>query len=102
MEFMNVVRMTIKAGKFDEWKTAAEQNVEAMGALEGLLDLRYIKTGENSVCVVGRWESEDAIKAARPKMIANLDKIRHLIDGDTDPVSGAVIMHRSKGTATPA
>jgi len=92
MEFMNVVRMTIKPGKFDEWKTQADQNVKTLGTLEGLLDLRYLKTGDNSICVVGRWESEDAIKAARPKMIASLDKFRHLLDGDTDPVSGPVLI----------
>jgi len=49
---------------------------------------------------VGLWESEDAVVAARPAMIASLDTARHMLDeispdmGVTDAVSGPVVVER--------
>ena len=33
-----------------------------------------IQTGERDFCLIGEWDSMDAIVAARPKMIATLDR----------------------------
>ena len=47
---------------------------------------------------IGIWESEEAIAAQRDAMIANLDKMRHVLEelspelGVTDPVSGTVVL----------
>lgn len=95
MEFMNIVRMRIKAGKFEEWQKIIHENMQA-GAPEGLLDLRHVKYGENEVCVVGRWASREALAAARPRLVQGLDRFRHLLDGETDPISGAVILDSTK------
>jgi quinol monooxygenase YgiN len=92
MEYMNVVRIKLKPGKFDEWKAAATKGLATVGKLDGALGAQYIKTGDNAICVIGRWASEEALAAARPAMIASLDQFRHLVDGDTDPVSGPVIL----------
>ena len=46
---------------------------------------------------VGLWESEEAIAAARPRMLAHLDDVRGFMEelspdlGVTDPVSGPII-----------
>jgi hypothetical protein len=34
----------------------------------------------------------DAMAAARPHMVATLDSFRDCLDGDTDPVSGPVVL----------
>jgi len=34
----------------------------------------------------------DSLAAARPNMIATLDSFRDTLDGDTDPVSGPVVL----------
>jgi hypothetical protein len=34
----------------------------------------------------------DALANARPSMIATLDTFRDMLDGDTDPVSGPVVL----------
>ena len=59
---------------------------------------RLFKTGERTYCYIGIWESEEAIAAQRNAMIANLDKMRHVLEelspelGVTDPVSGTVVL----------
>lgn len=93
MEFMNVVRMQIKPGRFDEWTALIETHMERYREIDGLISARYIRTGQSGVCGVGLWRSEDAIAAARPLLIELLDEMRPLLEGgDTDPVSGEVIV----------
>ena len=51
--------------------------------------------------VVGLWESEAALIAARPQMIEHLNAVRHCLEElspelwVTDPVSGQVVTHKS-------
>ena len=45
--------------------------------------------GAGSAC---ESDSMDAMAAARPHMIATLDSFRDCLDGDTDPVSGPVVL----------
>ena len=51
-----------------------------------------IQTGEQTYCIIGEWDGMDAMAAARPSMIATLDTFREMLDGDTDPVSGPVVL----------
>ena len=58
MEFMNVVRMQIQPGRFEEWRAVMAENFQAaaaMGGVPGMIEIRHVKFGEDSVCVVGRW-----------------------------------------------
>ncbi|HSV81500.1 MAG TPA: hypothetical protein VLK85_20070, partial [Ramlibacter sp.] len=56
------------------------------------------KTGDQSFCMVGEWDSFDSIVAARPQMIGLLDGFRDELEdlgnglGVTDPVSGTVVL----------
>lgn len=34
----------------------------------------------------------DALAAARPRMLATLDSFRDTLEGDTDPISGPVVL----------
>ena len=51
-----------------------------------------IQTGEQTFCIIGEWDSMEDLAAARPHMIATLDTFRDMLDGDTDPVSGPVVL----------
>jgi hypothetical protein len=94
MTAYNVVRYRPKPGKeqqvLDTWKSMPMPKGSIKGAV--------IKTGDRSYCFVGEWDSMDSIVAARPEMIAQLDKVRPLLEdlggglGVTDPVSGDVVM----------
>jgi hypothetical protein len=94
MTAYNVVRFKVKPGKeqeaMDVWKSAPMPAGAGKGAL--------IKTGDRTYCFIGEWDSMNSIVAARPEMIAQLDKARPLLEdlggglGVTDPVSGEVVM----------
>jgi quinol monooxygenase YgiN len=95
MTAMNIVHMRVKPGS-----EAAFLDIHrefGVGAMPGALSFRVVKTGERTFCVVGEWESMAGMAAARPAMIANLDRLRsHLEDlgggrGVTEPWSGEVV-----------
>ena len=93
MKFSNIVRFKTKEGQFDEVIDRLSEPME----LEGLIQSFVVKTGENTCCSVGIWESEEHIVNARPQMIQILDGIRDKLEvfsedlGVTDPVSGPII-----------
>ena len=100
MTAYNVVRMRVKPGRNDDY-------LETHRAIDrdkfpGMQSVAIIQTGERDFCLIGRWDSMDAIVAARPKMIETLDRSREMLEnfggdfGVTDPVSGDVVleMHR--------
>jgi hypothetical protein len=66
--------------------------------LPGVRNFWLVRSGERSFMVVGEWDSLDALAAARPAMIANLDKLRPLLEdlgggrGLTEPWSGNVAL----------
>ena len=89
----NIVRFTVDQNNQEEFENLFE-NCERY---EGDFLRTVVKTGEDTYCVFGIWDDEEAMVAARPEMIAFLDTIRHLLSeisselGVTDPVSGEVI-----------
>lgn len=104
MEFMNVVRMEIKPDKMEEWRGVMAANFQKameMGGVPGMVEIRHVQFGDNKICVVGRWESKEAFMAARPMLVANLDRFRHLLvpgpAGDTDPIAGSVVFSTAQG-----
>jgi hypothetical protein len=64
----------------------------------GMRRFTAIKTGDRSYCMIGEWDSMDAILAARPQMIKSLDSFRHMLEdlggglGVTDAVSGEAVV----------
>jgi hypothetical protein len=67
-------------------------------AWPGMRHANIVAIGEGRYCIIGEWDSMDALAAARPQMIATLDSFRHtLLDlgnglGVTDPISGPVVL----------
>ena len=98
MTAMNVVHMRVKPGKAAEFeKLHQDFDVKNM---KGCSNLWIVRSGERDYIVAGEWASMDALAAARPAMIGNLDKLRPLLEdlgggrGLTEPWSGEVAMHR--------
>ena len=95
-KFSNVVRYEVKSEYVDDFLKVFSD----LPSHEGMLSQILIKTGEQNYCGLGLWESEDAVVKARPKMIASLDAMRHMLEeispelGVTDAVSGPVVVER--------
>ena len=79
-------------------KSFLEAHRNISGAWSGLRHANIIKTGEGRYCIIGEWESIEALVAGRPQMIAALDSFRNTLEeldgglGVTDPVSGPVVL----------
>jgi hypothetical protein len=89
MTAFNAVRFNLKEGRNDDF-LAAHEKVER--DWPGLKHVNMIQTGERAFCIIGEWDDMDAIAAARPNMIATLDSFRDMLESDTDPVSGPVVL----------
>ena len=101
MTAMNIVHLRVKPGREEEF-LVLQQDL-ARGKMDGVRRFQVVKTGERSFVIVGDWDSFDAIAAARPAMIDNLDRMRHLLEdlgggrGVTEPYSGEVVVEVSAG-----
>lgn len=101
MTAFNVVHMRVKPGREEEFLAMNQRPGHEVRA--GLRKASLIKTGERAYCFVGEWESMDAIVAARADMIADLDRMRHMLEdlgngmGITHAVSGVAVAE-SRGT----
>jgi len=95
MTAFNVVRFRIKPGREAEFIDAHRKS---RADFAGFKRFVLIKTGDRSYCVVGEWDSFQALAAARPQMITVLDTFRDTLEdlgsglGVTDPVSGEVVL----------
>ena len=94
MTAFNVVRFKVKPG-FE--KSFEDEHRKMDADFPGMRQFSLVKTGERTYCVVGEWESMNRIVNARPAMIAQLDRMRAMLEdlgnglGVTDPVSGEVV-----------
>ena len=97
MTAMNVVHMRVKPGREEEF-LAINRDFENL-KMTGLRNFWIVKTGERDYCIVGEWDELSSMAGARPAMIANLDKLRSLLEdlgggrGVTEPWSGDVVLH---------
>jgi quinol monooxygenase YgiN len=89
MTAFNAVRFKVKPGRNQDFLDAHDRVARDW---EGMRRANLIQTGEQDYCIIGEWESMDAMAAARPDMIATLDTFRDTLDGETDPVSGPVVL----------
>ena len=98
MTAMNVVHLRVKPGKEEEFIRIHHEM--PMGPLKGAISFSLVRSGERSFIVVGEWETLDAMVGARSAMIANLDRLRPILEdlgggrGVTEPWSGEVALQR--------
>ena len=94
MTACNVVRFRVKPG---QGAAFIEAHRQARIVWPGLQRAIIARTGEQTYCLVGIWESMERMAAARPQMIAVLDTFRGTLEdqggglGLTDPYSGEVV-----------
>ena len=97
--FISTVRFSVKQDFIEEF-VKREKELDYTEMAE---QVTLIKTGENTFCWIGVFESENAIIACRPKMIEQLDSLRHTLEdispdlGVTDPASGPVVFDWKPG-----
>ena len=89
MTAFNAVRFKVKPGRQQEFLDAHRAVARDW---PGLRRVNMIETGDSSYCIIGEWDDMEAMAAARPHMIATLDTFRDTLEGDTDPVSGPVVL----------
>ena len=89
MAAFNAVRFRVKRGRDEEF---IEAHRRVGRDWPGLRSVNLIKTGDQAYCIIGEWDDMDSLAAARPHMIETLDTFRDCLDGDTDPVSGPVVL----------
>ena len=89
MTAFNAVRFKVKPGREQEF---LEAHKKVDRNWPGLRHANIISTGEKTYCIIAEWDDMDSLAAARPDMIATLDTFRDTLEGDTDPVSGPVVL----------
>jgi hypothetical protein len=95
MTAFNAVRFRVKPGREQEFLDA---HAQIHPDWPGIKAVNIIKTGDRSYCIIGEWTGMDALAAARPQMIATLDRFRDTLEdlggglGVSDPVSGEVVV----------
>jgi antibiotic biosynthesis monooxygenase len=106
MTAFNVVRVRVKPGREEEFIEAHRRmkTEDFPGSRRGVL----VKTGERSYCVIGEWESMEALVASRPQMLFFAAGFRDTLEdlgsdlGFSDAVSGEVILDSSEDPASRA
>lgn len=100
MSAFNVVRFRVKPGREQQF---IEAHRKSRSDFRGFTRGTLIKTGERTYCLVGEWDNQQSIVAARPQMIALLDSFRDTLEdlggglGVTDPVSGEAVLEMKSG-----
>ena len=91
----NAVRFKVKPGREQEFLDA---HAEVGRDWAGLRHANIIEAGGGRYCIIAEWEDMTSMAAARPAMIATLDRFRDTLEdlggdiGLTDPVSGPVVL----------
>jgi len=95
MTAFNVVRFRVKPGRDREF---VDLHRKAPVNFKGWRNGALVKTGDQTYCFVGEWDSFDNIVAARPDMVGMLDSFRDMLEdlgsglGVTDPISGETVL----------
>ena len=89
MTAFNTVRFHVKPDREQDFLTAHKN---ADRSWPGLRNANLIKTGDQTYCIIGEWDDMDSLAAARPFMLSTLDSFRDTLEGETDPVSGPVVL----------
>jgi quinol monooxygenase YgiN len=96
MTFVNVVHMRVRPDRQAEYVEIHRDFQPS--AIAGCLRFELVQSGERDFIVIGEWEDREALVAARPQMIANLDRLRPILEdlgggrGVTEPWSGEVVL----------
>ena len=102
MTAYNVVRFRVKPGRDQEF---IDLHRKSKADFKGWRSGALVKTGDQTYCFVGEWDSFNNIVAARPAMIGMLDGFRDMLEdlgsglGVTDPISGETVLQLKRPAA---
>ncbi len=102
MTAYNVVRFRVKPGRDEDF---IDLHRKAKADFKGWRNGALVKTGDQTYCFVGEWNSFNDIVAARPGMVGMLDSFRDMLEdlgnglGVTDPVSGETVLQLKTAAA---
>lgn len=94
MAAFNAVRFRVKPGLEQQFIDMHRKLREGFKGFDGGW---LVRTGDQTFCFIGQWQSFQHLADARPEMIGFLDEMRHMLEdlgaglGVTDPVSGEVV-----------
>lgn len=77
MSAFNLVRFRVKPDRQEDFIAAHRK---AAASWPGLKHANLIQTGEQGFCLIGEWDSEEALKDARPAMIKTLETFRDCLE----------------------
>jgi hypothetical protein len=105
MTAFNVVRMRVKPGREAEFLAHNRRPGHEVRA--GLRRAWLVRTAPQCYAFIGEWESPEAIVAARPEMLADLDLLRPMLaelapGSVTDAISGEAVATHVPGGETDA
>ena len=92
----NIVKFRVKPGKEMAFEESQREAVKR--GMPGGRAFNLVRTADREYCFIGEWDTFAAIVEARPAMIAELDRVRPLLEdlgnglGITDPVSGEAVV----------
>ena len=96
MPAFNIVRFRVKPGQVEHFIDAHRKLKRP--TFKGFGGGWLVRTGDDTFCFVGQWNSFQSIVKARPEMIKMLDETRAMLEdlggglGVTDPVSGSSVV----------
>lgn len=95
MTAINVVKMRVRPEFEEQFLSMSDDPGHEVDY--GLKTAHLVRIGPRQYCFIGVWDSMDDLAAARPAMIRDLDKVRHMLEdlgdglGVTDAASGEVV-----------
>ena len=95
MKALNIVRFRVRPGQEQRF---VDEHRRLRPEFKGFLGGHLVKTGERDFCIIGEWRNFKSLAAARPQLIAVLDRLRGMLEdlggglGVTDPVSGEAVV----------
>ena len=96
MTAFNIVRFRVKPGQAENFIDAHRKLKNP--SFKGFGGAWLVRTGDDTFCLIGQWNTFQNIVAARPGMIEMLDETRAMLEdlggglGVTDPVSGSAVV----------
>lgn len=105
MPAFNIVRFRVKPGQEQSF---IDKHRMMRPAFKGFVGGHLVKTGDNTLCLIGEWRNFQSIVKARPEMIGMLDSFRDMLEdlgnglGVTDPVSGDSVLKLSSSAVKKA
>lgn len=96
--YANVRRRAFKLGKAIEGAKQIEQGVvPIISKIPGFLSFYVVQTSEDTITVIGVFETQEAAEKAGPQAIAWVDQhLADIVAGPAEVTNGPVLVHHGR------